>query len=217
MVTQHARRGEARDQLLDTAEELFASQGVGAVSLRTINAAAGVSAGVLHYHFGSREVLIAELITRNMNELALRRQQRLEALLVRARPDIRDVIEAMVLPLAEFIVTGGESGKRYVRFISRLYAERSTILGEVSHHYRSVNQLYFKLLRKSLPQLDNATLNLRASAANHAMLQSLADMASETRVWVNLANTHISGEQQVAKLVDFITAGFAAQAQQEKS
>ena len=203
--------------LLDTAEELFAEQGVDAVSLRNINAAAGVSAGVLHYHFGSREVLVAELITRNMNELALRRQQRLERLLAVPRPDIRAVVEAMVLPFAEFVTSGDNAGKRYVRFIARLYAERSPILDEVSHHYRSVNQLYFKLLRRALPGLDNATLNLRASAANHAMLQSLADMASETRVWVALAGAQLDGGQKVAKLIDFLSAGLSAPGAQEST
>ncbi len=169
-----------------------------------------MSAGVLHYHFGSREVLVAELITRNMNELARQRQQRLEPLLVDARPLLRAIVEAMVLPLAEFIIAGDFAGRRYVRFIARLYAERSPILDEVSHHYRSVNQIYFKLLRRALPELDNASLNLRASAANHAMLQSLADMASESRVWVGMAKAQLTSEQQVAKLVDFIVAGLAA-------
>ena len=49
-------KGEARQQILTVAETLFAEHGVDAVSLRKINAAAGVSPGVLHYHFGSREI-----------------------------------------------------------------------------------------------------------------------------------------------------------------
>jgi hypothetical protein len=42
-------------------------------------------------------------------------------------------------------------------------------------------------------------------------------MASETRVWANLASKQLTGEQQVAKLVDFITAGLAAPDLQERS
>ncbi len=46
-------KGAARELILDTAEHLFAEQGVNAVSLRAINAAAGASPGVLHYHLSS--------------------------------------------------------------------------------------------------------------------------------------------------------------------
>ena len=40
-------KGTARELILNAAEQLFAEQGVNAVSLRAINAAAGVSPGVL--------------------------------------------------------------------------------------------------------------------------------------------------------------------------
>ncbi|MBP6382754.1 MAG: helix-turn-helix transcriptional regulator, partial [Pseudomonadales bacterium] len=45
---------QTRKRILDTAERLFGERGVAAVSLRDINRAAGISQGVLHYHFGGR-------------------------------------------------------------------------------------------------------------------------------------------------------------------
>ena len=53
----------AREDILNTAEELFAAKGIENVSLRAINAAAGYSAAALHYHFKTRENLLAALLT----------------------------------------------------------------------------------------------------------------------------------------------------------
>ena len=46
-----------RDRILATAEQLFAEAGIGATSLRTITAAAGVNLAAVNYHFGSKDGL----------------------------------------------------------------------------------------------------------------------------------------------------------------
>jgi AcrR family transcriptional regulator len=49
-----------RERLLDTAERLFATHGLHAVSLRTINTEAGArNVSAAHYHFGSKTGVIA--------------------------------------------------------------------------------------------------------------------------------------------------------------
>ncbi|MDJ0853054.1 MAG: helix-turn-helix domain-containing protein [Myxococcota bacterium] len=48
---------------------LFAERGPGAVSSREIAARAGVNYGLLHRHFGSREALVSEIMTRLSAEL----------------------------------------------------------------------------------------------------------------------------------------------------
>jgi AcrR family transcriptional regulator len=51
-----------RARILDTAERLFADRGVDAVSVRAVLKEAGVNVALAHYHFGSREGLIQELL-----------------------------------------------------------------------------------------------------------------------------------------------------------
>lgn len=63
-----ADKQPTRDRILDQAERLFAERGIDAVSLRAINAAAGVSPGILHYHFGNREPLIESIISRRLHQ-----------------------------------------------------------------------------------------------------------------------------------------------------
>ncbi|MBK6281083.1 MAG: helix-turn-helix transcriptional regulator [Gammaproteobacteria bacterium] len=55
---------QTRKRILDTAERLFGERGVAAVSLRDINRSAGISQGVLHYHFGGRDALIEAILQR---------------------------------------------------------------------------------------------------------------------------------------------------------
>lgn len=51
-------REAVRRALLDAAAELFASRGVGAVSVRDVATAAGVNHGLVHRHFGSKDGLV---------------------------------------------------------------------------------------------------------------------------------------------------------------
>lgn len=48
---------------------LFAERGPGAVSSREIAARAGVNYGLIHRHFGSREALVSEIMTRLSTDL----------------------------------------------------------------------------------------------------------------------------------------------------
>lgn len=51
-----------RQRLLDAAEELFAAQGFAATTTRAISEHAGLSRGMLYYHFPSKEALFHTLI-----------------------------------------------------------------------------------------------------------------------------------------------------------
>src|SRR3954452_20722702 len=57
-------RDEILDAVLDAAERLFATDGPANVSLRAIAQEAGVNYGLLHRHFGTREMLLDTLMQR---------------------------------------------------------------------------------------------------------------------------------------------------------
>ena len=109
-------RPSARDRLLDCAEDLFAEHGLDGVSLRAINSAAGLSPAALHYHFGSREALVEALLERRMGALMGRRQDLLDELeAAPGPPTARDVLSALVRPLAELLAQGGDDGESQKR------------------------------------------------------------------------------------------------------
>ena len=52
----------ARDRILQSAVELIAERGIGGARIAQIANAAGVSTALVHYHFRTREVLLAETL-----------------------------------------------------------------------------------------------------------------------------------------------------------
>ena len=53
---------DTRDRILDNARELFARNGIGNTSIRSIAAAAGVDSALVHHYFGTKEQLFAAAV-----------------------------------------------------------------------------------------------------------------------------------------------------------
>ena len=62
MTAQAQARAAARDRILDAAVRRIASDGIDAVRIARIAMDAGVSSGLVHYHFTTREALLAEAL-----------------------------------------------------------------------------------------------------------------------------------------------------------
>ncbi|WP_406299050.1 TetR/AcrR family transcriptional regulator [Embleya sp. NBC_00888] len=59
----------SRARLLDEAERLFLTQGYDKVSVRAVNAAAGMNPAAVHYHFGSKRDLVVALLQERLGPL----------------------------------------------------------------------------------------------------------------------------------------------------
>lgn len=53
---------DTRDRILDNARELFARNGIGKTSIRSIAAASGVDSALVHHYFGTKEQLFAAAV-----------------------------------------------------------------------------------------------------------------------------------------------------------
>jgi AcrR family transcriptional regulator len=60
--TQEERKAETRSRLLDAAADLFAEQGIDAVSIDAVAEAAGRTSGAVYAHFGSKQGLLLALL-----------------------------------------------------------------------------------------------------------------------------------------------------------
>jgi AcrR family transcriptional regulator len=78
-IDQRVARGEAtREQILDAAAELLRDEGSVGTTTRAVAERAGVRLSLVHYHFGAKGQLLAELLARE-NARLLARQQALYA------------------------------------------------------------------------------------------------------------------------------------------
>lgn len=92
----------AREELLDAAEELFAREGIDAVSNRRITEHAGsANHSAIAYHFGTREDLIRALLSRHLEPMNDRRQQLLAQL--GPDPSVHDIIRCRLLPFIDVL------------------------------------------------------------------------------------------------------------------
>lgn len=181
------------DHLLDTAERLYGSHGLDGVSLRMINAEAGMNPAAVHYHFGSRDALVEAILVRRMGPVMVRRAARLDALSTGATPSVHAIAEALVLPLAELLGEAGQAGRRYLAFLSRILDARSPALARVTRrHFRTGSERFESLLQQARPELPGNAVLIRLSLAVELTIRGLAQGIP------------------VPALVDFIAGGFAA-------
>lgn len=65
-VSETSRRAVGRDGVMDIAARLFREQGYGSVSLRKIAETAGIKAGSIYYHFGSRDEIVVAVLDKGI-------------------------------------------------------------------------------------------------------------------------------------------------------
>ena len=87
-------RSSTRERLLVTAEELFATRGIDAVSIRDITVAADANIAAINYHFGSKRGLIDAIVARRADALGSRRAELLDALDGAGPVDLRELVRS---------------------------------------------------------------------------------------------------------------------------
>jgi AcrR family transcriptional regulator len=110
---------DTKTAILDAAEEGFARQGIHGVSLRAILLGARINPALAHYHFGSKENLLREILTRRMAPLSDERVRLLDELLSRQGDPpytLREALHAFIAPAIRMI----EEAPSFARFLGQI-------------------------------------------------------------------------------------------------
>src|SRR2546423_14970757 len=91
-----ARKPNLREAILCAAEELFATNGFNAVSVRDIAQAAGANPGSVTYHFKTKDGLLLEIYRRHCGPMNRRRSELLAA--ARRVRDLQGRLKALGAP-----------------------------------------------------------------------------------------------------------------------
>src|SRR5690349_4861042 len=101
-------------ELLDVAEQLFARDGVEQVALTRIVSSSGQkNRSALHYHFGSREAVVAAVLDRRLKHVNKSRHRMLDEA-EQSDEDLAGMVRAFITPLAS-VVVDEPWGADYVR------------------------------------------------------------------------------------------------------
>lgn len=166
-----------REHLLETAERLFARNGIDSTSMREINRAADQqNASAIHYYFGSKEALVTAILDQRMsavNEARLKVLDALEAAGVAG--DLRRVTQAFILPLAAQ-TNDGSGSNNYIGFLAQFYASHQFDIWTIARdrHDESLSRVV-SLIHRILPALPRSLVRDRVSIALRQAIYALAD------------------------------------------
>ncbi len=200
------RMNDTREKLLDTAERLFSERGFDATSLRHIIAEAGVNLAAIHYHFGSKQELLDELVMRKagpVNEERLAMLDRAEAEAGPGGPSLEQVLAAFFLPMARV----ADQNPRFGRLMGRIYAE-GLLLPVVHRNFQPVIARFFPAMRQALPGLSHEEFAWRV----HFMIGAMAHTMCGRPEFTSAAATEGGFPQRIDYLVRFLIGGFRAPA-----
>jgi len=140
--------GGAKSAMIEVAERMFAERGIDGVSMRDVAAAAGQkNNSAVRYHFGGRDGLVLEVFRRRMKEINSSRAAYLAQLDENGRGhDVRGLVEAVVLPLADFLRTSGAESY-YAQFIARVSPSVDILNPDLSEVTEASREVTTRLMR----------------------------------------------------------------------
>ena len=168
-----------REKLLDAAARAFAEHGVTNASLLEITRRAGQrNRAALHYHFGSRDGVLAAVLERHVGFLARREGELLRAALEGPGDAVAPVVEAIVRPAAE-LGQSGWRGRCCLLIIAELAEEDPRDLApEVEAALaRTGGHAVYAALAERLPPLPEPVLLERFALITVFVLRAVADRA----------------------------------------
>jgi AcrR family transcriptional regulator len=176
-------------KLLVAAERLFAEQGVDAVSVRRISAAAAQrNNSALQYHFGSKDGVVEAILEYRQMPINQRRLELLADLERRGlNGDVRALVETLVLPYLE-LLNGPPEHSYYMNLVSQLFSQQrlDTLFPEGRERVRSLF-VTMALLRRALGAMGDDELDQRLTllglALNHAVAQWAYQRRSDPVGW----------------------------------
>ena len=148
--------------ILDSAELLFAQNGIAATSLRALTGHAGVNLASVNYHFQSKDALVQAVLFRRLNPINLRRMELLNAILHRTaagRPEVEEILEALYRPPVEEAVASRKQGRPIIALMGRIYSEPGELLAsQVRAMMTEVAAAFLSALQIALPDVPQNVL-----------------------------------------------------------
>ncbi|MEE2782540.1 MAG: TetR family transcriptional regulator [Pseudomonadota bacterium] len=162
-----------RQKIMDAAETLIIEHGFAATSLRAIATAAGVNLAATHYHFGSKQGLLAAVFHRRLGPLSDARLAALSRLQAGQKPpDAYAILEAFFLPF--FQAQGSELLAILPGLVGRMYAESARLVQPIlEEEVLEVATRYIAALEVACPGVAVEELQWRFHFMIGAMIQLL--------------------------------------------
>ncbi|NIB45111.1 TetR/AcrR family transcriptional regulator [Pseudomaricurvus alkylphenolicus] len=179
MLSDPISLSETKRNLLLTSLEVFAENGVDAISVRTITKMAGAkNTSAIYYHFKSKELLIETLIGYIQDWFDREREPLLVALEEDETLDessLRQLLNSLASPFVKLLETE-EWGCSAVRFLARIeYEDAQAPSDALNKRAQVVTQRMMRLLSRCVPHIPETQLKRRLNYVVNSLIQGLAN------------------------------------------
>jgi AcrR family transcriptional regulator len=204
---------DTKTLILDAAEVAFADLGFDAASLRHIIALAGVNLAAVHYHFGSKEALLAAVFQRRIAPMSAERFARLDRIEQASGNGplpLEGILEALIEPALQLARAPDKGGSAVVRLFGRTIAEPNEMLQKLlSQEFGETLRRFSSAFARALPDLPQPVLMWRIQFVIGAMGHVMCDPSNLKESSAGLCDpTDI--ERAVDEMVAFLAAGLRA-------
>ena len=200
---------DTKERILDAAERLFAQQGFDAASLRGITSEADVNLAAVHYHFGSKEALIAAVFSRRTRPINRERLELLDALEAGdADPTVEQIVEAFVRPPLRFFQE--HEGEAVLRVLGHAMNQPDEAVRALFiDQFRVVFERFATALVQVLPNVPPTEMIWRCLFMVGAMAYTMSMARDVERISMGAINPS-DVDSMVGHLVPFVVAGLQA-------
>ncbi len=209
---------DTKEKMLRAAESLFSEHGFSATSVRMITAEADVNLAAMHYHFGSKEKLIAELFAWRLDPLNQERLELLDQYEAEAGdepPALERILEAFVGPPIRLSRDPERGGALFMRLLGRAFTDpRDRTRRMVYDQFGAVIRRFTPALAQALPHLSPEELFWRFHFTVGAMAHTIHTMADEHQLHkLSGGVCHMADvDRTVDRLVPFLAAALRSPA-----
>jgi AcrR family transcriptional regulator len=207
---QTAASAGTREILLLTGERLIAINGIGTVSLRQINTAAGQrNSSAAHYHFGSKAALVDAIFDYRMKRVNLSRRLKLASIREQTNdhPNPRQLVETFIAPVVEEI-QDTEGGSFYIRFLAQAVGHPHTDTYKFAESRFDAAESAYKQLKQMAPEIPEPIFGQRFGLMWEMIIHTLADWEYTSEL--QASTQQISRALSVSNLIDSATGALMA-------
>lgn len=200
---------DTREKLMDAARRLYAERGVFNVSLAEVVREAGQrNTSAIHYHFGSREQLLAAIMEPEVATLRARRDELLDKARREAGPE--PVVEAIVRPLVELAHEGWRA-RAWMKIGLELADHGDGVAPEINELlFRAGGGEALSLLQSRCAPMPAGLWNLRTGICIGFTARAATQRAHLLDTEPRRADAVLDGDAFVSNLVDMFLAALTA-------
>ena len=212
-ITTRANGQETKARLLRTTETLFASKGVAGVTMRGVAEKAQTNLASVHYHFGSKEAMVLEMIQSKIEPINSKRRKKLDEAKLKFAdkplPNI-EIFRALIHPVGEEVEKQITNQNGIIEIISRSFTEPAEFLDKIQKRFfGELSQVFMTELKKSNPNANEEDLYWNYHLAVSSMLGTLAQHRRMIDFSVGKYNQN-AVSAMIDRLIIFVSNGFEA-------